>query len=367
MNCSLSRATALAQRKQQIKEIELKIAAYSLTVSALVACSLAQAQSSVTIYGIVDAAVESVSSGGVRATRVESGGAYQSRLGYRGSEDLGGGLKAIFNLESRFTIDDGASFGGLAFGGRAIVGLQGPWGTVVAGREYIPLYQVKVTSNPFGYNGYGPAQIMMVGGPIRSNNAVRYDSPNFGGFSMSAMYGLGAEDPANAQAGRQQGVASQYSFGRTWVGAGWNRTAVRSAAVRSTDEYVIGVRHNFGAASLYGNYWGFKTDNNVVQDKEVRQAMIGVSAPLYAGGTLLASYSQRWAVRPASADGDDAAQIAIGLEHSLSKRTTAYAHFTKVRNKGASNVEVSDLANAGSAATGFSSPKAIQVGLRHFF
>ncbi|MFC7514588.1 porin [Herbaspirillum sp. GCM10030257] len=338
-----------------------------LVTAGLSAPVIAMAESNLAIYGVVDAAVESIKSGDARALRVQSGGLYQSRIGLRGSEDMGGGLKAIFNLENRYNLDDGSLVQGILFGGRAVVGLSGNWGTVTAGREYNPIYQIKVYSNPFGVDPYSVTQVLMRGGASRANNALRYDSPTWSGISVGAMYSAGDENPANSSAGRHAGLSVQYANGPLWMGAAWNHVNVESAATEDTDEWLIGARYNFGPASLYGNYWEFKTANRTTPDAETVGWVLGATVKAGARGLVLASYGVRNSRSPAAVANDDADQFLIGYEYSLSKRTTAYTQFTTITNKGRSNITVSGFANTGAGTANVSDPRAFQVGIRHTF
>jgi len=127
--------------------------------AALVAATplFAFAQTNVTMYGIVDVAVESAKDGGPngRQTMVASGDQSTSRIGFRGTEDLGGGLKAIFNLEAGVAADTGAQDAAGLFQRRAVVGLEGDFGTVTLGREYSPIASIAGASDEFGQGFYG--------------------------------------------------------------------------------------------------------------------------------------------------------------------------------------------------------------------
>ncbi len=123
------------------------------------ACGAVQAQTTVTIYGVLDAGVEHLSSvgGSGSLTRMPGlGVSVPSRLGFRGTEDLGGGLKAIFTLESGFGTDSGTlNQGGRFFGRQAFVGLSGDWGSVTLGRQYSMLFWSQLDADILGPNAYG--------------------------------------------------------------------------------------------------------------------------------------------------------------------------------------------------------------------
>ncbi len=323
---------------------------------------LSHAQGSVTLYGIADMSIDSMKSGTSKISRVSSGGTQQTRWGLRGVEDLGGGLKAEFNLESRFTMDDGVLFQGLAFGGRSVVGLSGGWGSVMLGREYVPLWDVKIRSNPYTVMFWAPSQ-NIIGGESRTNNAISYRSPNWSGLEFSAMYGVGDENPLNREAGRQMNAALQYSAGKLWVGGGFTNVQRKTALVNDVMESMVGARYSLGQVSLFASYWRLKTDNVVAVDEVSDAWTIGASAQVTPNGTVRATYTRRDGKTPAN---DDATQFMVGYEHGLSKRTALYANYARMTNKGNLNLRLGGFANTG-AAGNFSDPRGLQLGIRHTF
>ncbi len=333
------------------------------SLALLPAC--AYAQGNVTLYGIADMSIDSMSSGTAKATRVSSGGTQQSRWGLRGAEDLGGGLKAEFNIESRFTMDDGQLFQGMAFGGRAVVGLSGRWGSVMLGREYVPLWDIKIRSNPYTVTFWAPSQ-NIISGESRANNAIRYRSPRWGGFEFSALVSAGDEDPLNHAAGRHTNVALQYSMGNWWLGGGITNVQRRTATVRDVTEAMAGVRYRWGAVDLFASYWHLETDNVVAADAVSDAWSIGASARVAPNGTVRASYTKRNGRKPAANAGDDATHFMFGYEYDLSKRTMLYANYARIVNKGSLNIRLGGFANTG-AAGDFSDPRGIQLGIRHTF
>lgn len=161
----------------------------------------AQAQSSVTLYGIVDAGIEYVNhaSADGSATHLVSGGKNTSRWGLRGVEDLGGGLKAVFQLESGINIANGQfdDSGGAIFDRRATIGLKNRFGQITLGRNFTTTYDYMLQFDPMGYapNYSWASSSTATGGRkdglfSRSSNAVRYDG-TFSGFKFGAMYGFG--------------------------------------------------------------------------------------------------------------------------------------------------------------------------------
>lgn len=165
------------------------------------AASGALAQSSVTIYGVVDAAVEHVTEVGASGrglTRMSSlTGSSPSRLGFRGSEDIGGGLRSLFTLEMGIAPDSGAlNQGGRAFGRQSFVGLAGPWGSLTLGRQYTMLFWSSLDADILGPNIHGLSTFDSYIPNARADNSIAYRG-TFGGFTAGATYSLG-RDTVNA-------------------------------------------------------------------------------------------------------------------------------------------------------------------------
>jgi predicted porin len=182
----------------------------------LCAVAPACAQDNVTVFGVLDTYLEHATAGAAGATRVQSGGVSGSRLGFRGSENLGGGNSAVFMLESGINVDDGTSGqGGLLFGRQAWVGLATGAGDVTFGRHYSPLFFTLVTYGLGGGMGWGNASNYFTDNSVlRVNNSVSYASPSFAGFKARALVGLGENTTqAGAGIGNSHSVSLQYVSG----------------------------------------------------------------------------------------------------------------------------------------------------------
>ncbi|CAG2141667.1 Outer membrane porin protein [Cupriavidus yeoncheonensis] len=204
-----------------------RIAAGLLAASPL----LASAQSSVTLYGVIDTGVEYVNNVGVNGyglTRVPNNTAtVPSRWGLRGTEDLGGGLKSIFVLESGFAPDTGsANQGGRLFGRQALVGLSNQYGQISFGRQYTMLFWATLDSDILGPNVYGSGSLDSYLPNTRADNAISYKG-TFGGLTVGATYSFGrdavnagpspagtncaGENPADKKACREWSAMVQYA------------------------------------------------------------------------------------------------------------------------------------------------------------
>ncbi|MGM3411563.1 porin [Ralstonia holmesii] len=248
-----------------------------LVASGLGLCTTgARAQSSVTLYGLLDSGVTYASKvAGTNGTGarigVDSGNLQQSRWGMRGTEDLGGGMKAIFILEGGITLDNGASTqGGLPLGRTSVVGLSGNFGTVQLGRrkdyiDEIATWYASVYNFGTFINGVHDNNLDRVGGN-RSNNSVRYDTPNWGGFTANVTYAFG-ETAGSMAAGQSFGFGANYTAGGFGLGFGyWQSGLGTGTAATNTSS-------DAGAASAAGCNPAFGNAGNVC----VRTWMVGTS------------------------------------------------------------------------------------------
>ena len=310
----------------------------ALALSA-VAAGMASAQTAnVTLYGIVDTylASERIGSGGSGATAVaaksatvvQGGGLSGSRWGLRGSESLGGGLNAIFTLENGFASDTGAlGQGGLLFGRRAFVGLNGGFGTLTIGRDYSPNFFVQCNSDDtFGGCLTGFSAVANMGGffanTLRQNNQVKYSTPNMGGLTASVAVALG-EVAGTSSGSRTLGGNVEYKNGPIYVGVGFSDQK-NAAATGSDKQFIVGATYNFGVAYAGVTY----IENKTIAGVKTKPLVASVTVPFGAArvGLQLAQ---------AKRDGG-AKQSSFGLlgEYDLSKRTEVYGAYVQCKNKG---------------------------------
>lgn len=219
----------------QLNKRVLKLSAVALAAG--LAAGAAQAQSSVTLYGIVDTGIGyqnnqapalGATSGGHASTRMINGIWSGSRFGMKGSEDLGGGTKAIFTLEEGFNSATGAmAVSGLAFNRQAFVGLtDARLGTFTAGRQYTAYYTLLSPWSPTtwltGAFGAHPGDIDSLDTNYRANNSFVYMSPTIGGLTLGGSYSIGGE-PGSFNAGSTWSAAAQYKNGPLGIAAGIQR------------------------------------------------------------------------------------------------------------------------------------------------
>ncbi|MGJ7918530.1 porin [Massilia sp. LXY-6] len=201
----------------------MKRAAYIAFVPLLVASACpVSAQTEVNLYGIIDAAlVYSSNQRGMSNTYMRSGNLAASRLGFKGSEELGSGLQALFQLENGFEADTGAqSSSGVLFNRQAFVGLADKrYGSLTAGRQYTPYYQMLGPIGPTtaltGATGAHPGDIDALDTTVRSNNSLAYTTPLWSGLQMGVLYGFG-EQPGRRAVGSTVSAALKYDY-RQWA------------------------------------------------------------------------------------------------------------------------------------------------------
>ncbi|MGH1509402.1 porin [Ralstonia solanacearum] len=241
----------------------------------------AHAQSSVTLYGVVDANVEyvnheqNVTSAGIAipgssGSRVamQAGGLSSNRWGMRGVEDIGGGLKGLFVLESGFSMDDGRlQQGGRLFGRQAFVGLQGNWGKITLGRQYTTIFDMMANFSPSGYGTqYGPV-VGLLGPNFREDNVIKYTG-QFGPVTVEGHWAFG-ERAGSQTANSAYGLGANYFAGPFGLGVAYDEVKVLTAAEAlggSGNEYArdkraaIAASYTVGPVKLMGGYRYGKTD-----------------------------------------------------------------------------------------------------------
>jgi predicted porin len=339
----------------------------------------ASAQSSVTVYGIIDAgfvAERGAAAGSVN--KLTSGVASGSRIGFKGTEDLGGGMSALFLLENGFSVDTGAlGQGGLLFGRQAYVGLGGGFGTVTLGRQYTPQYLTLAFADPFGTGLAGDAANIMPNSgnaASRMDNAVKYVTPDMSGITGELVYGFGEVANDNS-AGRQFGAAVAYKGGPLGVRLGYHNRNNDTATVKNTSDgknTLLAATYDFGMAKAHAAYGVNKGTNSsplrnttnpfgsvVAPSASTDSAdwLVGATIP-FGASTVLVSYVHK---NDKTAANQDASQWAVGYRYALSKRTDLYTSYAHISNKNGAGYTVGSAIEAGSGDSAFN------VGVRHSF
>jgi len=384
-----------------------------IALAVLAAAGAASAQSSVTLFGIVDATVQHVSNsgpGGGSVTRLHNSGESSSRLGFRGTEDLGGGMSGSFWLEAGLNNDDGtgqtlstnnqfpgasgtalvagggeagrntrASNGtGLVFNRRSTVSLAGGFGEIRLGRDYTPQFWNLTVFDPYGTVGVGTNQMLnsIITGvtAVRASNSVGYFLPgNLGGFYGQAQVyrGENSSTAANSSDGNGAGLRFGYAAGPVNVALALSRTNYALVAAPAAGQPTGNVRQNnlgaswnFGVATIIGMIGRDKAES-VIGNVTGKGALVAATVPV-GPGLIKASVSQYTTDLPVAGTDPRARKIAVGYVHNLSKRTAVYTTFARVTNNSTSNASV--FTGAAAASTTFGNRSTgYDLGIRHSF
>jgi predicted porin len=375
----------------------------NLCLSAIaVACAAgAHAQSSVTLSGIVDVNAQHFRAEGVGSLNaVGNGGLSTSRLVFRGTEDLGGGLRAGFWLEGSINPDSGTGRGtntnnqasgaapavggsaGLLFDRQAYVTLGGGWGDIRLGHDFVPTHYNSISFDPFNANGVARAGNFTFSGAgngsvfsqITASNTVSYWLPrDLGGFYGMAMYAAG-ENPtgaANSHDGKLMGARVGWAAGPFEIAGAVSHTDYASTAtVGDFTHSNIGASYNAGFARFFALYNRVKVD---LLAGTVRKDTweLGAHVPVGPQGRIRLTYAR---LNDGSAAtllnangsqraGNDASLWGVGYVHDLSKRTALYGTYAHLSNHGQATYAVSGgpAPLAGRVSTG------LEVGVRHAF
>ena len=360
------------------------VPALPLALAAMLCGGGASAQSQVTVYGIVDAAVAHTSNAdaaGNGVTKVSSlSGSLPSRIGFRGSEDLGGGLSAVFTLESGFNPDTGtAGQGGRLFGRQAWVGLKGSWGTLQIGRILNMTFYATAKSDVLGPNLFSINSIDLYLPNARSDNAVGYLG-SFKGFTVGATYSLGrdgsgaggpsatncgGEVAGDSKACRQATALLGYDGASYGINATWDKlhgNAGAAGGLSSSARFDRRVTLNgyamLGATKVGAGLIDRKTDaaTGVTESDLV---YVGVSHPLAPGLTLDAQVARR----NVKGSQDDTKMAVARLTYAFSKRSAVYGAVGRMDNDGLAAVAL----DAGGTVAPGRAQNGVMAGLRHMF
>jgi predicted porin len=341
----------------------------SLVALALTVPLSAGAQSNVSIYGLIDINLGYERAGDLRHHGVDHGELNGSRLGFRGSEDLGNGLKAIFTLESGYDPSTGRSEqGGRLFGRQSFVGLESAgWGRITLGRQYSPAF---VAIDPFDATGGADRSVGLLsrkaGGvkpayEVRFDNMVKYRSPEFRGLSVDAGYWFGEQTAASSDARREGdgfGIAGLYKNGPLAASLVTQRIQ-RDATGGKVRTHGMGLSWDFGPVKTYFAYTRDK-ESGSQGDGKARTYDISAEIKAGAAGTIAVSYANR--DESDDAAGEDAHGWSAYYLHDLSRRTTLYTGYSQLTNKGGANYAIGNITpDAGD------DPRVVMAGIRHKF
>ncbi|MDP3671266.1 MAG: porin [Telluria sp.] len=320
----------------------------------------AQAQSNVTIYGILDSFVEIGNNGQNNITKIQTGGTTPSRIGFRGQEDLGGGLKAVWNLENGANVDDGtAAQGGILFGRQAVVGLTGNFGSVTLGRQYTPLFMTHVLFTT-GAMGWGTsANYWFEGAVSRATNSVQYVTPNMSGFSARVLYALGENStPGMSTVGNAYSASGTYTTGALSLNLSYMS---RKTTLANTDDWKgLGASYDFKVAKVGLLYTQRRDDAKLTRNNYWD---LSAAVPV-TGGALMLDIG---GIENKVIDNAGAISASIRYDYTLSKRTIVYGGFSTVRNDDKARYGVAAAAGVPMVVAAGNNSRAFALGVRHSF
>lgn len=328
-----------------------------IALAVLAASGAAMAQSTVTLYGIADVWVgSSKTTGSERQTLLNSGGYNGNRFGLRGSEDLGGGLKANFVLEQGFTIDDGAqATAGLQFNRNAWVGMSGGFGEARFGRQLTSYDTLRGATNNSFDTAFATTGTVFGRGVTdyasRVNNSIQYISPTISGFTGAVTFGLGEDKTATESANDTLAMHLRYAAGPVLVGIAYQNQELAGAGERSYT--LVAGSYNFGVATVTAGFNRAKQTGTGASNGRDNEYQLGVNVPLSNVSSVALGYSRASLKTSTGADGGKASGLSLTGFYDLSKRTRLYAGIndTSFERPGVADVDTSLIA----------------VGVRHSF
>jgi predicted porin len=369
--------------------MQSKSTAFKAIAPAVFALSLAQptfAQSNVTLFGAVDLAMTHGSGSISSKNQVDSNDLGASKIALKGTEALGGGLKAGFWIESGFNAQNGSGQftntnnqstgagvggGGLTWNRRSHVSLGGDWGEIRLGRDFDPQYLNIADFDPFDLSGTGASQVLnsSITGPtlVRASNSISYlyghgfnaAAVGYGpqgfrgsGFQFHAMYYLGENPSGSTTSNDGSGYALRavYSTGKFTIAGAASRTRYAAGDVRQDN---AGAGYDFGWVYVMGEY-----ERDRKGAISARGWLAGARVP-FGVGSVRVAYSRYGT----DATGNPTAKKwALGYLYPLSKRTTLYTAAAHVTNNGSS----AQALNGAVTAAGMSS-SGFDVGVFHSF
>jgi predicted porin len=338
---------------------------------------MAQTANPVTLYGRVYVTVESVEAKGgtanvPRRTRVED---QSSLLGVRGTEDLGGGLKAFFQLETAFRADQNNTLpaGGVAqpFGTRnSGVGLQGGWGSVLIGRWDMPYKVATIAIDPYGdLTPSGITGVLNDGGNFdrRDQNVMQYWSPSWGGFAFRAAVTANEGKTATLNP-RDSGANVTFTRGPVYAFLAWEEHKDVSATVSKEEGWAGGGSFSFGPVKLGAQYQEYKKSNRSKQKAWMGNVVWTIGNHQIIGQYMQSKDGQTSALRPTLGE-PDCNSWSAGYQYNFTRRTFFIASYVKVDNNQASSCGFGSnrITESGVPLPVDVDPQAAWIGIRHIF
>ncbi len=334
-----------------------------IALATLAAATGAMAQSSVTLFGVADLAYTQSKTGSATTSSMSDSGIASSRIGFRGEEDLGGGMKAGFWLEAGTNPDNGtgdatnnnnqavAAFNattganapvragtqGLTFNRRSTLSLMSGMGELRLGRDYTPHFWNHTVYDPFGTNGSGSSVANNVNADaanltgVRASNSIGYLSPSFSGFAVQLQTYLGENVSTGTKAGSGTSLRATYTQGPVSLAvANGSTTTGAGTSWKATN---FGGSYDLGVAKVMA----LASTDKISNTTDMKGFLVGATAPLGAGVAKIAFSNLK------QATATDTDKIAVGYVYNLSKRSSVYGTFANTKPKTGDKTNAFDL------------------------
>lgn len=341
--------------KNRLKPLALAIALLAATLPA----AAQTATTNVTLYGLLDVYAQH-GKGTSTAWALQSGGQSGSRLGVRGSEDLGGGLSAVFTLENGIAADTGGvTQGGVFWGRQAFVGLSSKeWGTLTAGRQYSPHFFASVANDIFGTGVGGGFASFVTSTVFRVDNSITYEIPKIADVLSGSFMQSAGENTVGAKV---TSAHLRYASGP----AGLSLAYLQRNTVEKQKLLSLAGSYDFKVVKLVAGYQDVKNLTGAAgAADDRREYWVQTAIPVSATGTVQLGAAH---AKARGVEGKDAKQWTAGYTHALSKRTNLYTIYSKVDNGAATSYTTGGATGAGPAVTAGRDASALTFGIRHSF
>lgn len=331
--------------------------------SAVAAPAIAQ---NVTVYGVIDTGVQAYDTGTSSVSRASSGILTSERFGVTGSEDLGGGMKAIFKLEAGLNTSSGvagtqttaANYTATLFNRAASIGLTGAFGTVKLGLDTLNATDADSFVSQTGNMGLAPS-IGATGDGLGDKIAqvVIYETPSINGLTVQVGYSNNTSSATSDAGTSYTGVAARYESGPLKATIG--QTTQDGVGVAKRDLTSYGIAYNLGIASV--SLAGYNTDGNTADDNTVKGTVATVAVPLGNGLTAYGNIARASSQATSTNKGSGAS---IGVAKAMSKRTTVYGYYVSTNQNSAGTFRMTGTTTPGTAGV---DTGALGLGVRHTF
>jgi predicted porin len=360
-----------------------------LAACAALACAPAFAQSTVSLYGVVDVGITHASGSVSSVTALNSNRNASSRIGLRGTEALGNGLKVSFVLEGDVLVDSGSGVtnplpgwasannttgggnGGFQFNRLATVGISGAFGDLTFGRNYTPTFLVDATYDPFTSNGVGFSLLSGTGvfytpvgsvNHLRASNLINYVTPNFNGFTATIAYAPSEAQSTAPKDGKYTGL--RLSYAAKGLSADFATGKTTLAAVGDLKTTSFGASYDFGVVKPMFEY-SVDKQGAAGANGEKKGWILGAWVPVGTNQVRL-QYGRVSRDSDTTTEGT-VKQLSIGYVHNLSKRTAIIGTYSRVDNSNYFNTPTAGYQVGGVATSPNGGVKAYDIGIRHIF